>query len=232
MSVIPRGIIVSAQAKAGNPFKNSERLSYMAQAAELGGAVAIRADGVADITAMRERVTLPIIGINKKVDETGRVVITPDFESAKEVADAGASIIALDATFCESNIRADVEKTVKAIQEQLGLPVMADVSTLEEAVRASEYGVDLVSTTLAGYIPGELHSEDELYTPNLGLLKSMIDSPHVKCPVIGEGRFWRIEDVREAFRLGAHALVIGKAITNPMAATAYYVNCGFKLSDK
>ena len=227
MNIIPRGIIVSAQAKAGNPFKNSERLSYMAEAAELGGAVAIRADGVDDITAMRKRVSIPIIGINKKADETGRIVITPDFESAKAIADVGASVIALDATFYESNIRADVKETIKAIKEKLGLPVMADISTLEEAIRASEYGADLVSTTLNGYIPGELHSDDALYTPNLELLKSIIDSPYVKCPVIGEGRFWRIEDVREAFAMGAHGLVIGKAITNPMAATAYYVNAGF-----
>lgn len=224
MNSIPKGIIVSCQAKPGNPFKNPELLSYMALAAQLGGAAAIRADGVEDITAIRAKVTIPIIGINKKEDATGRIVITPDFASAKEIAKSGADIIALDATFQESNIRADVKETIQAIKKHLGLPVMADISNLEEAVRAVEYGADIVATTLNGYLPGQLHAEDELYVPNLELLHQVISSTYIKCPVIGEGRFWRAEDVHTAFSMGVHALVIGKAITNPMAATQYYVH--------
>lgn len=40
--------------------------------------------------------------------------------------------------------------------------------------------------------------------------------------VIADGR--GAEDVKKAFDMGVHALVIGKAITNPMAATEYFVN--------
>jgi len=222
--VIPRGLIVSCQAREGNPFRNSELLAVMAEAVAMGGAVGIRADGTEDIKAIKKRVKVPIIGINKRYDSKHRIVITPDFDSAAEIAAVGADIIALDATFEESDIRDDVEKTIYRIKTELKLPVMADISTLEEAERAAMWGADIVATTLNGYLPGKEYPHDEKYVPNLELLKSIINSPKIKCPVVGEGRFWRAEDVKKAFDMGVHALVIGKAITNPMAATEYFVN--------
>lgn len=98
MMDMPRGLIVSCQALEGNPFRNSEALSLMAEAAEKGGAQAIRANGPADISAIRQKVSVPIIGLNKKKNECGRVVITPTFQSAEEVIRAGADIIAVDMT--------------------------------------------------------------------------------------------------------------------------------------
>ena len=223
MIKLPKGLFVSCQAREGNPFKDSKLLSVMAEAAVLGGAVGIRADGVNDITEIRKKVNVPIIGINKKYDSTGRIVITPDYESAAEIAAVGADIIALDATFQESDIRPDVEKTIRDIKTKLNLPVMADISTLEEAERAVEIGADIVATTLNGYLPGAPYPEDEKYVPNIKLLESIINSPKITCPVIGEGRFWNPVDVKKAFDKGVHAIVIGKAITNPMAATEYFV---------
>ena len=116
---LPKGLFVSCQAREGNPFKNSELLSVMADAAVRGGAVGIRADGAEDIKAIRRKVDVPIIGINKRYDSTGRIVITPDFESAKEIAEVGVDIIALDATFQESDIRPDVERTIYEIKDKL-----------------------------------------------------------------------------------------------------------------
>ena len=174
---LPKGLFVSCQAREGNPFKKPELLAVMAEAAVLGGAVGIRADGVDDISAIRSKVNVPIIGINKKYDSTGRIVITPDFESAEEVAKAGADIIALDATFQESDIRPDVGETIHKIKTKLGLPVMADISTLEEAERAFSYGADIVATTLNGYLPGKPYPHEEQYIPNLALLESVINSP-------------------------------------------------------
>lgn len=222
--MIPKGLVVSCQAREGNPFRDSQLLAVMAQAAEMGGAVGIRADGVEDIKAIRKKVSIPIIGINKRYDSNHRIVITPDFESAAEIAAVGVDVIALDATFEESDIRADVEETIYRIKTELKLPVMADISTLEEAERAAKWGADIVATTLNGYLPGKEYPKDEKYVPNFELLQSIIDSPNINCPVIGEGRFWRAEDVKKAFDMGVHALVIGKAITNPMAMTEYFVS--------
>lgn len=219
-----KGLIVSCQALEGNPFRDSELLAVMAQAAELGGAKAIRANGVQDIAAMRKRVSIPIIGIDKRKDETGRTVITPDFEGAKAIAAAGADIIALDGTFFPSSSKQDTAQLIRQIHEELGLQVMADISTTEEAIAAAKAGADAISTTLAGYIPGALHTEEELYTPNFALLEDIL-AQKLPCAVIAEGRFWRGEDVKKAFAMGIDGMVIGKAISNPMAITKYFNTC-------
>lgn len=219
---IPRGIIVSCQAAKDSPLKDAHILACLAKSAELGGAIGIRADSVEEISAIRSMVSVPIFGINKMYDATGRIVITPDFDSAEAIAKAGADVIALDATFQESNIRADVKETIRLIHERLQLPVMADISTLEEAERAAAWGADIVATTLSGYLPGKPYAPEDQYRPNLPLLKSILESPHIQCPVIGEGRFWEVEDIKAAFDMGVHAIVIGKAITNAYAITTYY----------
>ena len=224
MLTLHKGLFVSCQAREGNPFRNSTLLAYMAEAAVLGGAVGIRADGVEDIREIRKRVSVPIIGINKKYDSTGRIVITPDYESAAAIAEVGVDIIALDATFRQSDIRPDVGKTIDEIKTKLHLPVMADVSTFEEAVRAVELGADIVATTLNGYLPDAPYPHEEKYVPNLSLIERLATSPKITVPIIGEGRFWNPQDLSKAFDLGAHAVVIGKAITNPMAATEYFVS--------
>ena len=40
--------------------------------------------------------------------------------------------------------------------------------------------------------------------------------------MIAEGRFWAPSDLIQAMQMGCHAVVIGKAITDPMAITAYF----------
>jgi len=220
--MFPKGLIVSAQALEGNPFRNSQALALMAEAAQIGVASAIRANGFEDISAMRKRVTIPIIGIDKKKDPTGRTVITPDFEGAKRIKEAGASIIALDATFYPSTIKEDTKTLISRIHNELGLMVMADISTADEAVEAARLGADAVSTTLAGYVPGALHTDDELYTPNFKLIEDIV-SKKLPVSLVAEGRFWNPIDLKEALNIGADAVVIGKAITNPMAITRYFM---------
>ncbi len=220
--MFPKGLIVSSQALAGNPMLDTEKLASMAEAAAIGGASALRVNGADVVANLSQRVNVPIIGINKVKDETGRTVITPSFELAKEVVDAGASIVALDATFYPSSIKEDLKTLIQRIHTELGAMVMADISTAEEAENAASAGADAVSTTLAGYIPGALHSDDELYTPNFDIIKQ-IASMNLPLTLVAEGRFWRPEDVAKAYSLGAEAVVIGKAITNPMATTRYFI---------
>ena len=220
--MFPKGLIVSSQALDGNPMLDTEKLASMAEAAAIGGAVALRVNGADVVANLVKRVNGPIIGINKVKDETGRTVITPSFELAKEVVDAGASIVALDATFYPSSLKEDLKTLISRIHLELGAMVMADISTADEAEAASVAGADAVSTTLAGYIPGALHSDDELYTPNFEIIKE-IASRKLPLTLVAEGRFWKPEDVAKAYSLGADAVVIGKAITNPMATTRYFI---------
>lgn len=221
--MFPNGLIVSSQALEGNPLRNSEYLAVMAEAAVVGGAKAIRANGVDDIREMRKRISVPIIGIDKKKDSSGRTVITPDFEGVKRIAEAGATIIAMDVTDYPSDIAEDRKTLIDRIHSELGLMVMADISTAAEAKKAADMGVDAVSTTLAGYIPGALHSAEELYKPNLELVKAIAEM-HLPCALVVEGRIWERADLQRAFELGADAVVIGKAITNPMAITRYFLS--------
>jgi len=219
--MFPKGLIVSSQALAGNPMLDTDKLASMAEAAAIAGASALRVNGIDVVRELRKRVNIPIIGINKVKDETGRTVITPNFKLAKEVMDAGADIIAVDAVFYPSSIKEDLRELTAKIHAE-GKMVMADISTADEAEAAAAAGVDAVSTTLAGYVPGALHTEDELYTPNYEIIKE-IAARKLPLTLVAEGRFWRPEDVVKAYNLGADAVVIGKAITNPMAITKYFL---------
>lgn len=218
------GLIVSSQALDGNPLKEPYILARMAKAAELGGAVAIRANGTDNISEMKKILSIPIIGINKMQDSTGRTVITPTFESAKEVYKAGADVIAMDMTFQESDIREDLAEMVYRIHTELKIPVMADIACADEAARAASMGADLVSTTLAGYLPGKEYASNEKYVPNFKLIEDILNDERVTCPCIGEGRFWTPQDLKKGIDMGLYGVVIGKAITNPMAITNYFTS--------
>lgn len=220
--MFPRGLIVSSQALDGNPMKDTEKLVAMAKAAALGGASALRVNGPEVVAALKGQVDVPIIGINKIQDDTGRTVITPTFALAEEVVKAGADIVALDGTFYPSTAREELSGLIARIHNELGALVMADISTADEAEAAAAAGADAVSTTLSGYVPGALHTEEELYTPDFAIVEE-IARRRLPLTLVAEGRYWRPEDVARAYALGAAAVVIGKAITNPMAITRYFI---------
>ena len=227
--MFPKGLIVSSQALEGNPMKSTEKLASMAEAAAKGGASALRVDGADMVKELKKRTDVPIIAINKIKDKSGRIVITPCFDMAKELALAGADVIALDATFYPSELKEDLATLIARIHNELGVLVMADISTVEEAVNASRLGADAVSTTLAGYVPGALHKSEELYLPNYDLIQQ-IAAQRLDAVLVAEGRFWTPDAVVNAMRLGAEAVVIGKAITNPLAITKYFVSEMARLS--
>ncbi len=208
-------LIVSCQARADNPLYGPQFMAAMALAAEQGGAKAIRANGVEDVRAIRAVTTLPIIGINKRWMEGYEVYITPDFASAQAVAEAGADVIGLDATM-RLRPQESLDELITRIHG-LGKPVFADVSTLEEGLAAAELGVDIVATTLAGYTPYSSKTEG----PDFELLRQLIEALDV--PIVAEGRFWTPEAVAQAFDLGASAVVVGTAITNPREITRRFV---------
>lgn len=206
------GLIVSCQALPGNPLKGALFMSAMALAAEKGGAVGIRANGKEDIAAIREKVTVPIIGINKLPPSDG-VYITPNFAMAEIVAEAGSDIIAIDATPRPRPGGESLGYLIEMIKSKLSIPVMADISTFEEGVTAADLGAEIVATTLSGYTSYSLKQDG----PDLKLLEKLTNQLDV--PVIAEGRFLTSGDIEDAFNAGAFAVVIGKAITNPMFIT-------------
>ena len=213
---ISGGLIVSCQALPDEALFGSHIMAKLAVAAERGGARAIRANTPADIAAIKDAVGLPVIGLYK-VDVVGYdIYITPNIDSARAVADAGADIIAIDATnrlHPEGSARTFIERITK----EIGLPVLADVSTYEEGVSAADAGAAFVSTTMSGYTPYSPQQRD----PDVELVRRL--SASLAVPVIAEGRIATPEQACAMFDAGAHAVIVGGAITRPQQITERFV---------
>lgn len=209
-------LIVSCQARDDNPLTGPHFMRAMALAAEMGGASGIRANGPDDVRAIREAVQLPVIGLEKKDVAGFEVYITPDLNSVQGLLEAGADVIAVDATLRDRPV--PLEALFNAIHAA-GRGVFADCATLEDAVNAAALGADVISTTMAGYTPHTAHRKSD--GPDFELLKTVIQS--VRVPVVAEGRFWTPEDVGHAFALGASGVVVGTAITNPREITRRFM---------
>lgn len=192
-------------------------MQAMALAAMQGGAHAIRANGAEDIRAIQSVVSLPMIGLSKKDLADFEVYITPDLESVQEIAAVGADYIALDVTHRSRPVPLE---TMFAAIHALGKKVFADCATLPDATRAASLGADVVSTTMAGYTPETAATKTT--EPDFVLLEQIVQAV-AGLPVVAEGRFWTLEHVAQAFVLGASAVVVGTAITNPREITKRFM---------
>ncbi|MFD4025520.1 N-acetylmannosamine-6-phosphate 2-epimerase [Streptomyces sp. NPDC058576] len=203
-------LIVSCQALPGEPLHGADIMARMARAAVAGGAAAVRINGPDDIAAVRQAVTVPLIGLWKDGDEG--VYITPTLGHAQRVADAGADLVALDATGRPRRDGLSLATTIEALH-RLGIGVLADVSTHEEGLAAAAAGADAVATTLSGYTAGSTQPDG----PDFALVASLAAALDV--PLIAEGRIATPAEAARALALGAHAVVVGGAITRPTAIT-------------
>jgi len=208
-------LVVSCQAYPGEPLRHPETMAQMARAAELGGAAAIRCQGLSDIAAIKGRVEIPVIGLWKEGHEG--VYITPTLRHARACISAGADIVALDATDRPRPDGRTFEETVAALKGETLL--MADCSCLADIERALAAGCDIVSTTLAGYTP----SREKTHGPDLELLREAVAIAG-DTPVICEGRIHTPADAKAAIDAGAFAIVVGTAITHPTSITGWFAN--------
>lgn len=167
----------------------------------------VRINGVNNILAVRRKVRIPVIGIEKLCDAGSPVYITPTFASLRRVYRAGADIIALDCTQRNRPRDESLEEIIRKAKGDLRAVIMADVATVGDGLRAAELGADLVATTLHGYTQGTGHCEG----PAFKVLCELVGKLQV--PVILEGRLRVPGDVRRALDLGAYAAVVGTAIT-------------------
>jgi len=199
-------LLVSCQAYPGEPMAEPSMMAAVAESVVLGGARAIRAQGLADIAAIRKRVNVPVIGL-VKVGHSD-VYITPTMNDALAVVRAGADIIAIDGTTRPRPDRRDLAESIRAVHEAGGL-VMADCSSLEDAAHSVTAGADCLASTLSGYT-----GLTRTTGPDLDLISGMAAQFHV--PVFAEGRIRTPDDALNCLRRGAHAVVVGSAITHPM----------------
>jgi len=220
------GLIVSCQAAPGAPLHGPAYMAAMARAAEMAGAVGIRADGPLDVAAIKGTVNLPMLGIYKirLPTQHPRVYITPIFEAAAEIARLGSEIVALHVLpDYDQDIEA-LKTRISRIKEELDVLVMADIATVSDAVFAVEQGVDIVATTSARYA----YPDERIPGPPVGLVRDLVEA--VPVPVIAEGHFKTPQDCAEAISAGAHAVVVGTALTAPERVMAEFVQALGSLS--
>src|SRR2546428_14107875 len=116
--------------------------------------------------------------------------MTPDLEAARKLAAAGADLIGLDSTGRGQRLGAVAR--VRQIHGQLGVPVMADIATVEEAVTAAAAGADLVASTMRGYTAGT----ESVRNFEPAFIRELVTRLGV--PVVAEGRIDRAQQAAEA----------------------------------
>lgn len=220
---IQGGLVVSCQALAHEPLHSSLIMAKMALAAQEGGAKGIRANTKADILAIRQEVSLPIIGIVKRDYADSSVFITATKQEVDELLDSGCEMIALDATHRSRPHGETLRDLIQYIRTQSSnIQIMADISSKQEALDAESLGFDCVSTTLYGYTRES--ASHKLYEDDFAFLQMILSS--LKIPVIAEGNVSTPERYHRTLELGAHSAVVGGAITRPQQITANFVHQG------
>lgn len=215
------GLIVSCQALEDEPLHSSFIMSKMALAAAQGGAVGIRANSAEDIAEIKKEVNLPIIGIIKRDYKDSDVFITATMKEIDELMAVEPEVIAVDATSNERPEGETLKEFVTKIKAKYPtVELMADCSTVEEAVYASDIGFDYIGTTLVGYTAQSKGQKIEV--DDFKIIRDILEQ--VDTPVIAEGNINSPEKARRVLDLGVHTVVVGSSITRPQLITEKYVD--------
>ncbi len=209
-------LIVSCQALPDEPLHSSFIMGRMARAAAEGGARGIRANTCEDIAEIKKNVDLPVIGIIKRDYPGNTVYITPTMKEIDELMAVRPEIIALDAT---GAVRPD-GKTLDEFYQDIrakypGQPLMADCSTVQEALHADALGFDFIGTTLVGYT--DQSRGDRIEKDDFAIIRAILEQAHH--PVIAEGNINTPAKARRVIELGCYSVVVGSIITRPQVIT-------------
>lgn len=207
------GLIVSCQPVPGSPLDDTKSIVAMAQAAQAGGARALRIEGTANVAAVVAACGLPVVGIVKRDLDEFPIRITPFSEDVRHLAEAGAHIIAVDATSRRRPV--PIAELLSEIR-RAGRFAMADLSCVAEAENARALGFDIIGTTLSGYTGGPVPEG-----PDLGLVA---DCWRLGGLVVAEGRYNDTHAVARAIQAGASAVCVGSALTRLEHATSWFAS--------
>jgi N-acylglucosamine-6-phosphate 2-epimerase len=94
-----------------------------------------------------------------------------------------------------------------------GALAFGDLATIDDLEPALAAGIDAVGTTLSGYTTGGPVPQD----PDFELLAHLLERSTV--PVFAEGRYSTPGEARRALEMGADMVIVGTAITEPIALT-------------
>ncbi|WP_103256958.1 putative N-acetylmannosamine-6-phosphate 2-epimerase [Tabrizicola aquatica] len=206
------GLIVSCQPVPGGPMDRPEIVAAFAMAALAGGAAGLRIEGAENLRAVRRQTDAPVIGLIKRDLTDSFVRITPLLQDVQALADAGADIIAFDATDRDRPVpRADLVAAIHAA----GRLAMADCAFPEDGVAAHALGVEILGSTMSGYTGGPVPD-----APDLHLVQALRRTGGF---VVAEGRYHLPALAARAIGAGADAVVAGSAITRTEHVTGWFV---------
>ena len=209
-------LIVSCQALPHEPLHSAFIMGRMALAAKEGGAYGIRANTKEDIAEIQTQVDLPVIGIVKRDYEDSKVYITPTMKEINELMEVKPEIIALDATGHLRPGGRTLDEFYREIRKSYpGQLLMADCSTVEEALHADQLGFDFIGTTLVGYTDQSRNLKIE--SNDFEIIRRIVAT--VKHRVIAEGNINTPEKAKRVIELGAFSVVVGSIITRPQLIT-------------
>lgn len=215
------GLIVSCQVQKDDPIYTDDIVVNMAEAAKWAGAVGIRANSPEQIKAIKAKVALPMIGLWKVWHDDTDVFITPTMKEVKAVWEAGAEIIALDCTSQITHEKTIAWDLIDEVKKELPQAIIfADVSNEAEAAHAIAHGADIVAPTLYGYTKETANIEGADYRMFAKMCAKFKDEAYVMM----EGHLYTPEDAMKCIFLGAHAVVVGSAITRPHLTAKRFVD--------
>ena len=216
-----KGQIISCQALEGEPMFEPDYtvMHLFARAAKMAGSPMIRTNSVRDITAIKKETGLPVIGIIKKQYEGFDSYITSTMVEIDALVQAEVDVIALDCTFSKRGDGKTINEFVKEIYAKYpDVHLMADISTYEEGENAEKMGVSLIGTTMNGYTPQSISAN----ITNVELVKKFSTLLHT--PIIAEGKVHTPMQAKEILEAGAHAVVVGGAITRPLEIATRFIS--------
>jgi putative N-acetylmannosamine-6-phosphate epimerase len=210
-SALSPGLIVSCQPVRGGQLVDPAIVAALVRAAEAGGARGIRVEGLADLRAAREATSLPLVGLVKGEFSLERPFITTERSQVRELAAAGADVIAFDGTARPRPF--GVAETISEIH-QFDRRAMADCATYEDGVAAAAAGADYVATTLSGYTS----TTQPRTKPDFTLIRRLAEAG---ATVIAEGNIRTPEHAVRSYSDGSFAATVGSAITRPELITEW-----------
>lgn len=220
-SALKGGLIVSVQAPEGSPMRDPQVIAAMAEACLRNGAAGVRLESPEHIGAVRRRCPEAlIVGLWKRTYADSPVYITPGWQEIQAVWAAGADVVALDATERARPQQQELAALIQRCHEELGAPLMADVDSVANGLRAAELGCVWVGTTLFGYT----EASAAMRPPAWDLLPQLREHLPAATTLICEGGIASAAEAGRALEAGADAVVVGTAITGVDLQVAAYVD--------
>jgi N-acylglucosamine-6-phosphate 2-epimerase len=214
MSALKRGLIVSCQAVKGEPLYGYGIMHLFAKAAKEGGACGIRAL-CDDVDSIKDEVNLPVIGLVKECYDDSEIYITPTKAEVDRLLKTKCDVVCMDATLRSRPGGITLDELYAYARENAGgRELMADVSTIEEAINADRLGFDYISTTMRGYTPYTKQYE----IPDVDFVRECQEKVK-SSKVIAEGGVFEVSHMEAISKVNPYAVVVGSAITRPKVIT-------------